>query len=194
MYLHVIALDTSRLATPPSLILVEHLFPTCAWVPFFVLNFMPTRPHISTVCALHPTQRYTLDPFEETEQVGTSGCTKLHLVAAVLDPKTKLLKGVPRAIQDKAFDWLEALGAQIIDEKLAAEFGEQGDGPLLPQSSPDHTSTGPDPEDGQQEDEGTTAEAKKRNSKSILSDVANLSDDEEVSTRYTLLFVGSLCM
>ena len=110
---------------------------------------MSTRPHITTVCALHPTRRYTLDPFDETAPAGSSGCTKLHLVAAVLDPRTKLLEGVPRMIQDKAFGCLQALGAQIIDEKLKAEFGEQGDGPLHPDPSPDDTSTGPNPEDGQ---------------------------------------------
>lgn len=121
---------------------------------------------------LPPEYRYTLDPFDEAA-AGTSGCTKLHLVAAAIDPRTKAMTGVRRNIRDSAFRCLEYLGAQVIDEKLAAEFGAFRSGPL----SPDRTSSASDNEDGPREDDAP-ASAKK---KSLLSEVVNLSDDEQVS-------------
>lgn len=79
--------------------------------------------------------------------------------------------GVRRDVWDKAFTSVEHLGAQIIEEKLAAEFEASESGP----STPDQTSNGSDT--GAREDDVATDEAKK----CILEEVMCLSDDDEVS-------------
>lgn len=78
---------------------------------------------------LSPEYRHTLDPFDE-DAAGTSGCTRLHLAAAAIDPRTKTMTGVRRRVRDQAFSCIESLGAQIIDERLTAEFGALGSASL----------------------------------------------------------------
>lgn len=87
-----------------------------------------------------------------------------------------MLSGVRRNIRDKAFRAVEYLGAQIIEEKLLMEFGPERSVPL------DQTSEASDTGGGAGEDDVAAAGAKKgRAEKGILSEVINLSDDDEVS-------------
>lgn len=99
----------------------------------------------------------------------------MHLVGAVLDPRAKQMKGVQRCVKQQAFGCVEALGAQIIDEKLAEEFAQDEGGPL----SPGGSSAGSNSNDGPGERDDTTAEA--TGGKGILFKVLNQSQDEEVS-------------
>lgn len=128
--------------------------------------------------------RYTLDPFAE-EGLGTSGCTKMHLVGAALDPRAKVMSGVQRNVKRQAFGCVEALGAQIIDEKLAEEFAGKDGGPSISGGS----SAGSDSNDGPGGDD-TTAGAKE--GKGILFQVLNQSLDDEVSTWNNFLSSFSL--
>ena len=66
--------------------------------------------------------RYTLDPFDDTAAAGSSGVTKLHLAAAVLDPRAKDMVRIPLHIKRKAYCTVERIWEQLIAEKLDKEF------------------------------------------------------------------------
>lgn len=107
----------------------------------------------------------------------------MHLVAAALDPTTKIMGDVWCNIRDKAFRCIEYLGTQIIDEKLAAKFGVEGSVPTTPNQTYEESDTG----EGACKDDVGAAGVKK----GIRAEVLKLSDDDDVSRWNFFLLVFS---
>ncbi|CAB1100752.1 unnamed protein product [Ectocarpus sp. CCAP 1310/34] len=112
--------------------------------------------------------RFKLDPFDH--EPGTSGCTKLHLAAAFLDPRAKDFARIPFSIQQKAANIIECLGEQLIAEKLQTEFGADD-------AADDSASSGEDTQDvvGGNDLEAAAPKPKKN----IFAQVWQLDDGEE---------------
>lgn len=137
--------------------------------------------------------RYTLDPFNPIN-AGSSGCAKIHLAGALLDPRAKDLVRVPPHIKKKAIRVVECIGGQLIADKLAEEFGGDGD-TTSEVDTPDQTA------EGAGNDAGAAPGAEDAPKKSILAQVWQLSDDEmgevHMSARIYIFYLAlpspSLC-
>lgn len=69
--------------------------------------------------------RWILDPTPGLTEMGTSGCSKIHLLSAILDPRTNSMLRVSNHIQQIAYIFLKEELKKVADEKVGEVFPER---------------------------------------------------------------------